>query len=237
MAPPFNGSTKVSTPPDPGTDKTLPPTGPNIPLNVINIPQQIIEFVDGDVYRTVTGNVDYEVRKDLKTHVLGNEKHEIEKDEKHFVYGKQYVWVIKDASLVISPQGSYGEFIQGAVTRTFLQPVTETYVGKHDVTQPEDFIDCKWYDNNLTGLLSTSIILGQSLELVTTHTEIGGLHSELKVSHPEVKVLSAVSTTIQAETAATKAKAEIFQAEMGIGARLKAILNALTSFGIGTPFR
>ena len=90
----FKKNPKITTPHDPGTDKALPKPGSKIPLNVIQLKQQIIEFVDGDVDRTVTGDVDYEVRGRLDTKIIKDEKHTVGQDRTLNVGGDQHVTII-----------------------------------------------------------------------------------------------------------------------------------------------
>src|SRR5438270_6133264 len=78
---PFKKDSKVQTAVDHGTDKSLPKPGSNILLNVIQLKQQIIEFVDGDVDRTVTGDVSYEIRGGLETTIRKNETHKVLKNQ------------------------------------------------------------------------------------------------------------------------------------------------------------
>jgi hypothetical protein len=190
----------------------------------------------GDVLRSIIGGGQREqMDNDLDTHVKGNEKHTVDQNAKLIFLANLDLGVDKVYHVTVKATGALIEDINGPVTCNFLQPKMETFMAAYNAQHEESF----WAKHNDWHVYFTtgSTVIVFEFELVATHLEIGGLHSELKVSHPEVKVFNAMSTTIQAETAASKAKVEAFQAEMGMGARLKAILNALTSFGLGTPFR
>jgi hypothetical protein len=141
MAPSFNGNPKVTSPPDPGSDKNLPSTGPQIPLNVIHLKQQIIEFVDGSIYRTVTGNVEYEVRQDLKTTIKGSETHIVNQNHT-FTVGQDVNHTIGQ-NLTSTVVGTHTGTHIGPQNLTFVSPQTESREGSHQTDESESKFDNK----------------------------------------------------------------------------------------------
>jgi hypothetical protein len=91
---PFKKDPKIKTTIDPGTDKVLPPRGPQIPLNIGALQKQEVAFVGGDLGSTVTGDATYKVSGDLETSVMSNEKHTIAMDRQLNVAGDQNATVV-----------------------------------------------------------------------------------------------------------------------------------------------
>src|SRR5215470_8937792 len=99
----FKKNPKITTPVDPGTDKSLPKPGEKIPLNVINLPQQIIEYVNGSVDRTVTGDVTYEVKGNATTKICKDETHTVEEGKLSTTVGGECEFtVMKDYNQTIN---------------------------------------------------------------------------------------------------------------------------------------
>jgi hypothetical protein len=240
------GTTTVLANQDPGSDSTLPPSG-RLDYHSMMSPSAVapasgidVKVVHGDFWQEIdmSGNMTENIAGKATTSITLSEQHTV-KQNYFGDFKKDHVVVIGGTgNLTVSPGGSFVEQQFGPVNRFFVMAETETYQNDHDVHVPTSFFgDAKLFDNNWTAGTQINIVSGIEVELVNMHTEIGNIHQEFKTMHPEVKLLSAVSATVEADTKLTEAHTAALHGEMGFAPRLKAIVNALCSFGLGTPFR
>lgn len=131
----FKKNPKITTPVDPGTDKSLPKPGEKIPLNVINLPQQIIEYVNGSVDRTVTGDVTYEVKGNATTKICKDETHTVEEGKLSTTVGGECEFtVMKD----------FHETINGEQFSLNVGAQTEVKMNSHMVEKTNETLETHW---------------------------------------------------------------------------------------------
>ena len=131
----FKKNPKITTPVDPGTDKSLPKPGEKIPLNVINLPQQIIEYVNGSVDRTVTGDVTYEVKGNATTKICKDETHTVEEGKLSTTVGGECEFtVMKD----------YNQTINGEQYNLNVGDHTEVKMNSHMVEKTNETLETHW---------------------------------------------------------------------------------------------
>src|SRR5690349_12903257 len=125
--PSFNKDPKIKTQDDPGTDHKLPSPGPHIPLNKPLLQKQVIEYVGGDAQRTITGNVEYEVQKDLTTSIKGHENRTVEKKQTLEMNDDVEQTIGKDLNFTV--HGTENSMNIGPQNLTLIGAQTETKTG------------------------------------------------------------------------------------------------------------
>src|SRR5215510_6278035 len=131
----FKKNPKITTPADPGTDKTLPKPGANIPLNVIHLKKQSIEYVNGSADQTVVEDVTYEVKGNATTKICKDETHTVEEGKLSTTVGGECEFtVMKD----------YNQTINGEQFNLNVGDHTEVKMNSHMIEKTNETLETHW---------------------------------------------------------------------------------------------
>jgi hypothetical protein len=227
---PFKKDPKIKTPDDPGSDKKLPVPGPQIPLNVIHLKRQIIEYVDGDIMRTVTGNVDYKVMQDLTTKIEGNDSLTVVKKQTIEVDDSVEHTIGQDFSFTV--HGSHNEVHVGPQNLTFLGAQTESREGPQQKEESTATFEVKPTDMAMVWGFEFAMNTGIKIDLSTILSlELANLTVGLASLSGEAKMGKAASEALEAKMQGLANKIMGIKAEAG-GAEAKALPDANAAPGV-----